>query len=264
MSLWLVVFGAALTLGGGWLLLSGLRDLQLVYHILTNDPVDVRELVHRDSPVELRGTAQTDTDRPEGSRTIPAPISDTPCLVYEYEAEQLRSSGQSSHWETLDEGHSGVSFFLADDTGSVQVRPTGAELHFEEHTVRVSGGEEPPEQIAQYITDVDEVEFQQNSLDLLVTELEYGNDQRFTERRIDPGESVHLYGEVESAPSTTRAGTWSLPQSPAGAESPLVVSDGSARATAWRVARQPLVRVAGGVVVLAPGLPALAVGLLSL
>jgi len=263
-SLWLAALGGALALAGGWLLVSGGRDLQLASHILTNDPRPVRDLVHRDGPVEIRGTAQPDTDRPEGERLVRAPLSETPCLVYEYEAEQLQSTGQSAHWKTLDEGHSAVSFFLADDTGSVQVRPTGAELHLDEHTVRVSGGEEPPEHIAQYITETDELDFQQNSLDLVVTEIEYGNDQRFVERRLDPGESVHVYGVVESAP----VGDWGSDQIPArvaeGIESPLVVSDGSERETAWRVARRPLIRTVGGVVVLVPGLLALAVGLLAL
>jgi hypothetical protein len=263
-SLWLVALGGALALAGGWSLVSGGRDLQLVYHILTNDPIDVRELVHRDGPVELRGTARPDTDRPESDQLIRAPVSETPCLVYEYEAQERRSSGQSSHWRTLDEGHNAISFFLTDDTGSVQVRPTGAELHLEEHTVRVPGGEEPPERIAQYISETDEIDFQQNTLDLRVTEIEYGNDQRFIERRVDPGESVHVYGVVESAP----AGDWGSDQVPArvaeGIESPLVISDGSERETAWRVARRPLARTVGGIVLLVPGLLALAVGLLSL
>jgi hypothetical protein len=213
------------------------RKLRPVYHILANDPVPVRDLPHRSGPTEVRGTARPSDDH----GTVHTPFTETDCLAFEYETQEYQSQGQHSAWKTLDEGGAWVPFLVEDDTGAVRVDPEGAELHFEEHSVKVSGGDEPPARIAEYIAATDDVDPQTKSIDLVVTELDYGNDQRFVERRLDVGESVYVYGDVGRAP----AGEWGSrlvdaelrdgPDLPA-----FVVSDTSERGTAWRIAKGAL------------------------
>ena len=247
----LVLFGGASLAYGAW-------RLRPVYHILTNDPIAVRDLVYHSGPAEIEGTA-VPTD---SGTTVRAPFTDTACLAYEYEVQEYRSSGQSSYWETLEEGESAAQFLVEDDTGTVQVDPADAELHFDSHTTEVPRGEEPPESIARYINQSEAVDAQHDrSLDLVVTELTIGNDQRFVERRLDVDESVHVYGDVERAP----AGEWGSGLVDAlltrGEEAGiLVISDTSERGTAWRLAKGPLFWTVAGVGLLAPGVTLLGYG----
>lgn len=254
-------YGAAIALVGGLVVGYGVRELRPVYHILTNDPIPVRDLVSHAGPAEVEGTA---TPTAEEEETVRAPFSDVDCLVCEYEAQELRSGGKSSHWKTLDEGASAAPFLVEDATGSVRVDPAGATLEFEEQEVRVPGGEEPPETIAQYLRRSEEIDAQHDeTLDLVVTELNVGNDQRFIERRLEVDESVYVYGDVERAP----AGEWGSSLVDAmlarGPTDTLVVSDTSERGTAWRLAKGPLLWTVGGLAVLLPGLGLLGYWLLA-
>jgi hypothetical protein len=192
----------ALLVGGVFLVVGLIQlarassEFRTVYHIVTNDPVPIRELPTRSGPVEIEGTAAVADDHDP----VQSIFTETPCLAYEYEVEEYRSSGKSSSWHTLDQGSSAVPFVVEDETGAVRVRPDDAEFRFEDHTLRVDGGEEPPERIREYIDRTDDVDPQDKSLDVVVTELNYGNDQRFTERRLDPGEDVYVYGTAGRGP----------------------------------------------------------------
>jgi len=233
----------AVAVGGVLALRQAYRELRPVYHILTNDPVPVRDLPTRDGPVEVQGTARLSEDH----GTVHTPFTESNCLAFEYETQEYRSSGKSSYWKTLDKGGAWVPFLVEDDTGAVRVDPEGAELHFEEHSVRIDGGQEPPERIAEYIAGTEDVDPQDRSIDLVVTELDYGNDQRFIERRLDVGENAYVYGSVGPAPG----GEWGSrlvdaevrddPALPA-----FVVSDSSERGTAWRIGKGALGWVAVG------------------
>jgi hypothetical protein len=254
-----LTLGVLAVLAGGALVVYSASNLRPAYRVVRGDPVSVRDLVYRDGPVEVRGTA-----KPYDGQGVRAPFSGTACLVCEYESEEWRSSGNSGSWETLDEGRMAAPFLVKDNTGAVRVDGPAATLHIEPDQLCVSGGEEPPERIARYIERTDDIEQQNDTIDLVVTELNTGNDQRFTERRIEVGESLHVYGGVDSAP----AGEWGTDLVDAmltDGRSDLVVSDTTERGTAWRMARGPLLRVLAGVAVLAFGgwvllftLPALA------
>lgn len=187
-----VIVGSVFGVIGLVQLLQASSELRTVYHILRNDPVAIRELPTRSGPVEIEGTATVADDHDP----VESIFSRTPCLAYEYEVEEYKSSGKHSSWQTVDEGNEFVPFVVEDATGEVRVRPENGEFRFEEHTVRVGGGEEPPERIQQYIAGTEAVDSQNKSLDLLVAELDVGNDQKFTERRLDPGEDVYVYGTV--------------------------------------------------------------------
>jgi hypothetical protein len=236
---------------------QGWRRLEPARHIYQNDPVAVRDLLYREGPVEISGVARVDGD----TGTAFAPFSGTDCLAYEFEAQEYRGGGQHAHWETVDEGLRAVPFLVEDDTGAVSVDPRGAELHLEEEKLTIDPGERPPEQIERYIGHTEDLELQNDTIDLLVTELNTGNKQRFVERRLDIDGSVHVYGDVDRAP----AGEWGSRTIDAviqrGEGVPLVVSDAPERDTAWRVVRDRLLwPVLGGVIVVS-GLVDLVYGL---
>jgi hypothetical protein len=247
--------------GGALLLVVGLgavlktrAELGPALRIFRNDPLPVQDLVYHDGPAEVEGTARGD------EKGVEAIFTGTVCLAYEYEVEEYRSSGRSSHWKTLDEGQNSVPFLVEDNTGRVQVDNTDAELHLTPETLELSPGEEPPPRVAQYIRQVDDVEYQDSSVDLGITELNLGNRQRFTERRLDVDESVHVYGTVDRAP----AGEWGSNLVDAlltsSETTPLVISDGSERQTAWRIVKSNIFWPLLALVCVLVGLYAIALG----
>lgn len=252
-------FGVVLTVVGGVLLAYGGSKLRPVYHILTNDPIAVRELVSHTGPAEIEGTARVDED----GRTVRAPFSESECLVCEYEAQEFRSTGQSSYWETLDEGLLSVPFLVEDASGAVRVDAEEVELHVGEEFTEVSAGEQPPEHIARYIDETDEVDSQHDrTVNLVVTEMNVGTNQRFVERRLDVGDSVYVYGDVERGPASEwGSGVVDAILTRGHEAGMLVVSDTSERGTAWRIARVPLLSTVLGLAVFGPGAGALAYAL---
>lgn len=234
--------GSRLPLAGGTLLLLvGLgatvktkREFDPALAIFRNNPLMVQDLVYHDGPAEVEGTARGD------EKGVESLFTGTVCLAYEYEVQEYQNNGQHSSWKTLDEGGNSVPFLVEDDTGRVQVDATEAELHLSPETLELSPGDQPPERIAQYIRDTEDVEYQDSTLDLGITELNVGNRQKFIERRLDIDESVHVYGTVENAP----AGEWGSRLVDAmltrDENTPLVISDGSERDTAWRIVKSHL------------------------
>lgn len=237
--------GAALV--AGYFLFDGGRRLRTVYHILQNDPLDVRSVNGHSGPVEIEGTAVPDDDH----GTITAPFSGAECLACSYEVQELRSSGKHSSWQTLDEGQGGVDFLVDDGTGRVRVDPHGSDIRLDGDTLSVSPGTVLPDRLANYVESTEEVDKQDGTMDLLVTEVNTGNKQRFIERRLDVGETVYVYGEAFEE----RSGGWGSGMVNAvvrrGERTPVfVVSDAPERATAWRIARGALVATGFGAVFL--------------
>lgn len=234
----LSVFGAI----GGYLLLGGSRRLADVYHILRSNPYPVRDLHGYRGPVEITGRAVEGDDG-----TVTAPFTGSPCLAYTYEVEELRSQGKGQSWETLDTGMAGVDFVVDDGTGRVLVDPDGADIHLESHPVTVPAGTELPERLARYVQSTDAVEPQDKTVNLLVTEVTLGNRQRFTERRLDVGEEVYVYGQATRGPSVEWGSNLVDATVRDGDGTPVfVVSDTDERGTAWRIARGGLWRAALG------------------
>lgn len=240
--------GVVVALVGTALLVQGASSARTVYHVLAGDPLPVRDLQGHDGAVEIEGTARADDD----GATVESPFTGTDCLAYEYEVEEYQSSGKHSSWKTLAEGRRGVPFVVRDATGAVEVDPDGAELRFEDHAVEVDPGEEPPEDVARFVGANPDVDRQDASLDLGITELALGNRQRFTERRLDPGEDVYVYGQARP----DDGGEWgdSLVDAVVGdgdAAPVFVVSDTDERGTARRFAVDGLLHVGLGVALLA-------------
>lgn len=236
--------GLAVLGASGALVYAGGRALSPVYHILRNDPMPVRDLHGHTGPVEIEGTAAPADE----AGTVTAPLSGTDCLAYTYEVAELRSSGKHSHWETLDDGMGGVDFLVEDDTGAVRVNPEGADIRLSEHTVRVSPGDELPDRLAAYVAETEAVDSQDRTIDLVVTELNLGNEQRFTECRLDVGESVYVYGQAQRGANPEWGSSLVDAIVSDGRATPVfVISDTDERDTAWRFASDGLIRLGLGV-----------------
>ena len=86
-------------------------------------------------------------------------------------------------------------------------------------------------------------------MNLLVTELTVGNRQRFTERRLDVGEDVYVYGQAIRGPSVEWGSKFVDATVGDGDGTPVfVISDTDERGTAWRIARGGLWRAVVGLV----------------
>jgi hypothetical protein len=224
---------------GGILLLTEGPRFQAVYHILRNAPGPVRDLDGYRGPVQIEGPAVAGA---EG--TVTAPLTGSECLAYSYDVEQLGMVGDEGVWKTLTAGMGGVGFVVEDDTGRVAVDPTGAEVHLEDHRETVSPGEDLPGRLAEFVAASPDVDPQDRTVDLRVTEVTIGQRQRFTERRLDVGEQVYVYGQA----TTGQAVEWGsdLVDSRVADSDALpafVISDTDHRGTAWRIARPALWKV---------------------
>ncbi|MDS0283591.1 GIDE domain-containing protein [Haloarcula onubensis] len=238
----LVALGALAV--GGYFCYTGGSRLRTVYHILRNDPLAVRDLHGHRGPVEIEGRAV------EGDAgTVEAPFTGSRCLAYTYEVEELRSSGKNQSWKTLDTGMGGVDFVVDDGTGRVEVDPDGADIHFQSHSVTVPPGTELPERLARYVAATDAVDPQDRVIDLRITQFNVGNRQRFTERRLDVGETVYVYGQATSGRSVEWGSDLVDALVADGDAAPVfVISDTDERGTAWRIARGGLWRAGLGLV----------------
>lgn len=183
------VFALAGLAGLATLAYGGVR-LRKCYYILTTDPTDVISLPDG-GLAEVEGTAEVH------GRTLTSPFTGTECFAYEYEVEEERDGNNGTYWETIDSGRELVRFRVADGSASALVNPAGADLRLaDEPSIRVRGGEKPPERVRRFIEGNDEVDSEERSIDLKVFEWNTGRDRRYTESRIDPGESVYVFGEA--------------------------------------------------------------------
>jgi len=146
--------------------------------------------------VEVKGTTKV-ADEP-----LESPFSGEACVFYKYEVEEYKQRGKRRHWVTIDEGRNGASFYVDDGTGQVLVDPRGADLEVPaDGTIHVDGGETPPFKVAEFIADNDNVDSEDSSVDLGIAEVDTGNNRRYTEYFVTPGEDVYVFGKAMERPS---------------------------------------------------------------
>ncbi|RKD98275.1 GIDE domain-containing protein [Halopiger aswanensis] len=177
----------------------GIAELRLAVLVLRSRPSAVLE-TPGGGPVELRGTA-----KPVGG-VLRSPFTETPCLAYEYVVEEERDSKNGRHWTTVASGDEYLPFRLDDGSGSVLIEPPGADFRLAtDARIEVDGGTEPPAPIARFIDRTEDLDSENTSIDLRVFELRTGRDRRFVERRLEPGETVHVLGTARYDPSASSA-----------------------------------------------------------
>jgi hypothetical protein len=113
------------------ILLLGGTHLYRAFRLRRNDPVDIQTVrTGSDGIVEFTGTAA------ELEGTVTAKYSKQDCLAYawEYEERDAGSTGDNreSNYHMEDMGTEGEPFHVRDETGTVAVDPTGANIYAEE------------------------------------------------------------------------------------------------------------------------------------
>ena len=220
----------ALAVGGLLAIAFAAREWRAVWRVLATPSTDVFSLsTGTTGPVSVTGRVTPLDD------SLVGPFSGQECLAIEYEVEELRSQGKGSSWVDIDSGRGAVPFLLEDDTGSVLVDPSRVRFALDDsELIRVDGGAEPPERVQRFIERNADVDSEERTLDLKVVELNVGNDRRYAERRLDPGDAITVFGDA-----TPRSGTNGRPGQVNAALTadghPLVISDTTPVWTALRV-----------------------------
>ncbi|MBX0287375.1 GIDE domain-containing protein [Haloarcula salinisoli] len=239
-----------------------------MYPILSNDPLPVAQLHGHRGPVEIEGQAVEGDDG-----TVESPLTGTRCLAYSYKLEEYVREGGNRKWATVGAGMDGVEFVVDDGTGRVVVDPNGADINCQPHSERVRSGREPPN-VSDAVEFIDSSEkvygftYRRTLTDDVVESVDsnekaFGfselkqptddadeplrlirdNKQRYTERRLHPGDDVHVYGQARRGPSVEWGSSLVDVMVGDGDEAPMfVISDtdqgGAARRVAWRGLRK--------------------------
>lgn len=213
-----MLIGAVLTVGFGAFgvltLYRGVTDLGRGYRIMSNDPVDAGSVHLESGVVEVQGTAEPIDG------TLDAAYTGTDCLAYEYEEKHKRrehdgDGNDRTEWRTVDSGGAETPFYVTDDTGSVAVDPDGADVSVDSERVESSM------RVRKY------------------------------EGRLDPGETVHVYGEkVDTADGADAPGDERVYIGDGGTAESFTVSDATENRTILRYLLKGTVTVVIGVIVL--------------
>lgn len=112
-----------------------------------------------------------------------APVSGEPTVAYRYRVDDRRWMGRRDDWVPVDHGRAAVRFAVDDGSGPAVVDPAGARLDLRAvERVRVDAEEDPPAPASELAASVDAVD---------------DDDRvRFTERRLEPGDTAYVLGEV--------------------------------------------------------------------
>ena len=146
----------------------------------------------------------------EDGRTVEGPFSGRQSVALAYQVLEERASRgwwlfgptlwAPTSFEPIDGGAVAEPFLLDDGTGRVRVDPAGATFRLEpDTTVQVEGGETPPERIRRYIDANADVDDEELSVSLGPIEWGVGDDRRYVERRLEPGDEVLVCGAARDA-----------------------------------------------------------------
>jgi hypothetical protein len=176
--------------GVGLLLVNqGRKERAQSERIAETETTAVRQL--QPGTVEVKGVA-----RPaEEAGIIKSPISEGDALATYVEVEEYESSGQhGGSWKTKHEDTTAVPMVVDDGTGEVRVvLPADGEVNVETITTKVGPGDEPSEPIKRYLEA--EAAVDEGSRGSFGP-LNYGDDRRYSEGMIEPGEEIYVLGRA--------------------------------------------------------------------
>jgi hypothetical protein len=205
--LWPAVFllaGALVWLGAAPAPLTGIR-------LLRTPARPVSDLLgHRPDRACFTGTV-VETEH----GTVEAPFSGRRAVALAYQVLEEESAGlwwlgfpfgSLTQFEPIDGGAVAEPFLLDDGTGQVRVDPGGATFRLEPDSTRqVDGGDAPPERIRRYIDSNADVDDEELTVNLGPIGWGVGDDRRYVERRLEPGDEVRA--TVESIGSVSASVT---------------------------------------------------------
>ncbi len=120
-----------------------------------------------------------------------SPFERVDCVAYEYEVTKRPSESDPTSSDVTVRGRRWTSFYLEDDAGRALVDPTEPELTLRPgYDATFEWGAEP-DHVKAF---VDDVVFDLGAFEGVIRELSPGDEFRYVERRLDVGETVHVYG----------------------------------------------------------------------
>ncbi|RQG94215.1 GIDE domain-containing protein [Natrarchaeobius chitinivorans] len=173
----LALFGVTVV-AGPLLMVVGGKKLQQAFSVFTNEPVGAGEVHLEDGIVEVEGTAQ------RFEKTLTGKYSNETALAQSWKRERKQEREQddgstNTTWTTVNRGSNAVPFLVEDDTGAVVVDARSADLSISTSRIR-------------------------RRRRLLPWRKSRKNRRyREYEGRIEPGDGVHVYGQVTSTAQET-------------------------------------------------------------
>jgi hypothetical protein len=172
--------------------------------------------------------------------TVEAPFSGRRAVALAYQVLEEESAGlwwlgfpfgSLTQFEPIDGGAVAEPFLLDDGTGQVRVDPGGATFRLEPDSTRqVDGGDAPPERIRRYIDSNADVDDEELTVNLGPIEWGVGDDRRYVERRLEPGDEVLVCGAARDA-----RGAVGAVQAVIDGGSPFLLADADRRTLARRL-----------------------------
>ncbi|PSH00864.1 MAG: hypothetical protein BRC30_01270, partial [Nanohaloarchaea archaeon SW_7_46_7] len=140
------------------------------------------------------GTVEVKGEAGVVSEKLKSPLTNTECVYYEYEVEEYKRTGKHKSWQTIDTGSSSKAIGIDDGTGAavVEVDRADVELPDKDYKEKISGGEEPPQRIQEFIEETKDVEGGHDGVMSI-----FDNSRRYTEWYIEPGDHLYIFGYAE-------------------------------------------------------------------
>lgn len=128
-NMMVILAGAA---GGFFGLLLSYKDLGKLFRMIRTSTSEIAH-ISADEQVEIIGRADSPT-------TLHSPITKTPCVLWQVQVMERRSSGRSSRWVTVYSNTSSAPFDVHDSTGRMRIQPSPRlELHLRDDVKKSSG-----------------------------------------------------------------------------------------------------------------------------
>lgn len=182
---------------GGVLLAAGINTLRQWYRIRTHEVQSVRAAAQERDVAEFEGTV-----RAIDGETFPAPFTGTDAVASTYKI-RAPSTGES-RYRTVTSGEVARPFLVEDETGCVEVDPSGGDVEPANSERRLTVGENDtlPDDVRLRLSNASE----ELNLDTI---LAAETDQRryYREGTVTAGDEVHIYGATtaDRTPSSRSA-----------------------------------------------------------
>jgi hypothetical protein len=180
-----IIFAIVAVPAGAYYFISAFREWSH-YKTIVNTPTSKVEAIAAGF-VEVYGEAI-----PKGDY-LRSPFSGEPCTFYKYTIEEYRSHGKSSSWDVIKKGQSNDPFLVQDETGKIEVDPTGAEFEVvDKKQFKVNPGDYTPPEITNFINTIG---MSDNTPMFSLGLIHIGaNPRRYTEYVIEKGQNVFVTG----------------------------------------------------------------------
>ena len=176
-----LILSAIGLLVGIWAFFHGFTDLRIKRR-MEDIPVSTLRAM---APGQVEVSGQAVDWKPQTG-----PLTNLPCVYFEYQIEQKVGSGKNSHWETILEGKTDQDpFFIDDETACAMVRPAKAQIILDDvYHMETGFFHDVPPHIDAFM-----------SRQGISCKSFFGFEKtlRFTERHFKPGEKVFVLGTCQ-------------------------------------------------------------------